>query len=114
MKSFWEKSLKIINNRKRYFQVDIGTQMDQIFALLDIGHSYNEDEIDELINDSDTEFITPEVNVFTSVLTPEASFHFADEGTTHTKDLETNEKRIKPEKKYSKYMEMQQFYTLTK
>ena len=73
--------------------------MNQIFALLDTVHSYNEDEIDELMNDSDTEFIAPEANVFTSVLRPEVSFHFVDEGTTHTKDLETNEKRIKLEKK---------------
>ena len=73
--------------------------MDQIFALLDTVHSYNEDEIDELMNDSDTEFIAPEANVFTSVLRPEVSFQFVDEGTTHTKDLETNEKRIKLEKK---------------
>ena len=66
--------------------------------------SYNENEIDELMNDSDTKFISPEGiklndNPDTaSVLTLEANVHVVDEGTTtHTKELETNKKKKKPE-----------------
>ena len=48
------------NNWKRYFHTDSGASTDQIFALLDTVQSDNEDEIDELMNDFDTEFIALE------------------------------------------------------
>ena len=47
-------------NRKIYFHVDSGTSTDQIFALLDTVQSDYEDEIDQIMNDYDKEFITPE------------------------------------------------------
>ena len=47
-------------NRKIYFHVDSGTSADQIFALLDTVQSDYEDEIDQIMNDYDKEFITPE------------------------------------------------------
>ena len=49
-----------MNNRKIYFHIDCGTSMDPIFALLDAVQSDNEDEINELMNDFDTEFIDSE------------------------------------------------------
>ena len=49
------------NNRKIYFHIDSGTSMDQIFALLDAVQSDNKDEINELMNDFDMEFIDSEV-----------------------------------------------------
>ena len=70
--------------------------MDQIFALLDTVQSEHKDEIEKLMNDLDMEFIASEEVKLTdnpynaSFLTPEANIHVVDEGTTHTKELETS------------------------
>ena len=48
------------NNRKRHFDIDSDASTGQVFTLLDAVQSNNEDEIDELMNDFDTEFIAPE------------------------------------------------------
>ena len=48
------------NNQKKYFHIDSGTSTDQIFALFDIVQSDKKNEFEELINDSDTDFIAPE------------------------------------------------------
>ena len=77
-------------------------------------------QIDELMNDSDMEFIAPEEIELTDhsenkiVLTPLANVHFADEGITHTKELETNKKRKKSGKKYPNHMETQRFSTFSR
>ena len=63
----------------------------QVFTILDAVKSNNEDEINKLINDFDTEFIASKEieptdnqgNV--SALTLEANLHIVDRGTTHTK-----------------------------
>ena len=63
----------------------------QVFTILDAVKSNNEDEINELINDFDAEFIASKEieptdnqgNV--SALTLEANLHIVDRGTTHTK-----------------------------
>ena len=61
------------------------------------------------MNDSDTEFIAPEEIEFTdnrdnaSVLKPELNDHVFEEGTTHTKELETNKKRKNPEENTRSY-----------
>ena len=87
------------NNRKRYFHIDSGTSTEQIFALLDTAQRDNKD--DELMNDSDKEFLAPEQIKLTnnprnaSVLTPEANVHVVDEGVTHTKQRENNKKTKK-------------------
>ena len=66
--------------------------------------SDNEDEIDELMNDFDTEFIAPEEIKLTanpsngSSLRLQANANVVDQGTTHTKELETDEKRKKTQK----------------
>ena len=44
-------------DRKRYFHIDKSTSSEQIYALLDDVDSADEDVKDNLMNDSDTEFI---------------------------------------------------------
>ena len=48
------------NCRKRYFHIDENSNGEQIYALLDDVESADEDDIDNLMNDSDTEFIVKE------------------------------------------------------
>ena len=48
------------NGRKRYFHIDENASSEQIYALLDDVESADEDDIDNLMNDSDTEFIAEE------------------------------------------------------
>ena len=45
------------NGRKRYFHIDESASSEQIHALLDDVESADEDDIDNLINDSDAESI---------------------------------------------------------
>ena len=79
------------NNRKRHFDIDSDASTGQVFTLLDAVQSNNEDEIDELMNDFDTEFIAPKEIKLTdnqsnlSALTLKANVHIVDPGTTHTK-----------------------------
>ena len=47
------------NNWKRHFDIDSDPSSDQVFTLLDTVQSDNEDEIDQLMNNFDTEFIAP-------------------------------------------------------
>ena len=48
------------NGRKRYFHIDENASSEQIYALLDVVGSADKDDIDKLMNDSDTEFIAEE------------------------------------------------------
>ena len=48
------KDLKNEEKPKKIFHFDKGTPMDQIFALLDTVQSDNKNDIDKLMNDSDT------------------------------------------------------------
>ena len=69
------------NGRKRYFHIDENASSEQIYALLDDLESADEDDIDNLLNDSDTEFIAEEIITQaacmqnTSLITPEANLH---------------------------------------
>ena len=81
--NFSWKLPKINNNRKKYVHINNHTSSDQIFALLDNVQSDEEEDIEELMNDSDTEFFTndeyrekivPNSNN-ADILTPEASIH---------------------------------------
>ena len=71
--------------------MDSDASTDQVFTLLNSVQSNNEDEIDELMNDFDTEFIAPEEIKLTdnqgnvSALTLGTNVHIVDQGTTHTK-----------------------------
>ena len=71
------------NNTKKYVQINNPTSSDQIFALLDNVQSDEEEDIQELINDSDTEFFAKNEDIENvvpdsenaAILTPEASIH---------------------------------------
>ena len=93
------------NNQKRPFQIGSDASADQVFKLLDAVQSDKEDEIDKLVNDFDTRYIAPEEIELTdnpsnmSALRLEVNIHVADQGITHTKEIETNKKRKKSQKK---------------
>ena len=48
------------NSKKRYFHIDKNASSEQIHALLDDAESADEDDIDNLMNDSDIEFMSEE------------------------------------------------------
>ena len=96
-----------MNKQKRYFHIDSGISMGNIFTLLDTAQNDNEDEIDESMNDSETKFKVPEeIKVNDNpdnarVLTTEADIYIFDKGTTHTKELGTNKKKKKVKRNVS-------------
>ena len=69
--------------QKKYVQINNHTSSDQIFALLDNVQSDEEEDIEELMNDSDTEFFANDEDIENiisdsdnaDILTPEASIH---------------------------------------
>ena len=69
------------NGRKRYFHIDENASNKQIYTLLDDVESADKDGIDNLMNDSDTEFIADEEitkatsTQDTSLTTPEPNLH---------------------------------------
>ena len=69
------------NGRKRYFHIGENASSKQIYALFDDVESADEDDIDNLINDSDTKFIVEEEisqaasTQDTSLTTPAANLH---------------------------------------
>ena len=69
------------NGRKRYFHIDEDASSRQIYALLDDVESVDEDGIDNIMDDSDTEFIAKEEitqaasTQDNSLTTPEANLH---------------------------------------
>ena len=69
------------NGRKRYFDIDENTSSEQIYASLVDVESADEDDIDNLMNDSDAEFIAEEEiaqaasTQGTSLTTPEANLY---------------------------------------
>ena len=80
--------------RKKHFNIDENISSEQIHALLDNVDSDDEEEKDNLINDSETEFIADEEilpannTLDTSLTTPEANIHV----------IRDNEKSKKPDK----------------
>ena len=69
------------NGRKSYFHIDENACSEQIYALWDDVESPDENDIDNLMNDSDTEFIAEEEITLaasthdTSLTTPETNLH---------------------------------------
>ena len=51
-------------NRKKYVQINNHTSSDQIFALLDNVQSDDEEDIEELVNDSDKRFFANETRTY--------------------------------------------------
>ena len=77
------------NKRKMYVKVYRETGSDDIFALLDKVNSDLEDDIDNLMNNSDTKFLLEEIleNELDShdeplnLLVPEANYHVVENPT---------------------------------
>lgn len=69
--------------RKRYYEITEDTTSDDIFAILDAVESDNDDDIDNEMNDSDTEFVTIEEDIClhsddtddNNILMPSANIH---------------------------------------
>ena len=86
-------------NCKKYFHIECGASTEQILKLLDNVQKEKKDEIDELMNDSNMDFLAPEEIEVTgnpyiaSVLTPEAIVHIVDKVITHFLELEANKKK---------------------
>ena len=80
------------NGRKRYFHIDRKASSEQIYALIDDVESAHEDNIDNLMNNLDTEFIAEEEitqtasTQDTSLTTPEANLHVAQSGKEERKE----------------------------
>ena len=85
------------NGRKRYFHFDENASSEQIYALLDDEESADEDYLDNLVNDSDTQFIAEEevtqaaTTQDTSLTTPESNLH-AEPSDNQSKMKEKNRK----------------------
>ena len=77
------------NNRKKYVQIKNHTSSNQIFALLDNVQSDEEEDIKELMNDSDTEFFGNDEDI-EDILSPEASIHIVKD---NEKEQGKNSKR---------------------
>ena len=85
------------NSRKRYLHIHENASSEQILALLDDVESADEDDIDNLMNDSDTEFIAEEeitqasTTQDTCLTTPEANLHVVP-SDNQSKKKEKNKK----------------------
>ena len=85
------------NGRKRYFHIDENAGSEQVYALLDDVESADEDDIDNLMNDSGTEFIAEEEitqaasTQDTLSTTPEANLHVVP-SDNQSKKKEKNKK----------------------
>ena len=85
------------NSRKKYFHIDGKASNEQIYALLDDVDSADENDIDNLINDSDTEFIAEEEitqaarTQDTSLATPDANLQVVP-SDNQSKKKEKNKK----------------------
>ena len=98
------------NKRKKYVRIDRNTRSEEIFALLDEVNNEEEEDIEKLINDSDTEFIVDE-NLDNdidsddeplSALIPEANIHVAKSSTAEANMEESNVVWEKESKQKSK------------
>ena len=98
------------NKRKKYARIDRNTRSEKIFALLDEVNSDQEDDIDNLMSDSETEFtvdenldneIDPDDEPL-SVLMPEANIHVVKISTAEANMEESNVVCEKESKQKSK------------
>ena len=98
------------NKRKKYARIDRNTRSEEIFAVLDEINSDQEEDIDNLMNDSETEFTVDE-NLDNeidsddeplSVLIPEANIHVVKISTAEENMEESNVVCKKESKQKSK------------
>ena len=98
------------NKKKKYVRTDRNTRSEEIFPLLDEVNSDQEEDIENLMNNSDTEFIVDENldnNIDSddeplSVLIPEANIHVVKSSTAETNMEESNVVCEKESKQKSK------------
>ena len=74
------------NKHKKYIRIESDISNDELFAMFDEIDSGDESDIENMLNDSDTEFlcdkpITTMANDIHKFLVPEANFHVASEAT---------------------------------
>ena len=74
------------NKHKKYIRIESDISNDELFAIFDEIDSGDESDIENILNDSDTELlcdkpITTMTNDMHKVLVPEANFHVASEAT---------------------------------
>ena len=87
------------NKRKRYYHIDENTSSNEVFAILSEVESNDESEIDDIMNDSDTEFISiepltqpdEEENRKSAVLVPEANVHVVSVEPERSNDSEVSQ-----------------------
>ena len=87
------------NGRKRYFHIDENAGSEQIYPLLNAVESADEDNVDNLMNISATEFIAEEENYTSSWkhstlpwTTPEANLHVIP-SDNQSKERQNNNKQ---------------------
>ena len=97
-------------SKKNYIKIDVTTSTEEIFALLDNVNSDVEDDIDEVLNDSNTEFYVEEETYNSSatnstqiehnLLIPEANAHVLEntEEKQNTSKNQNNKKKNKANK----------------
>ena len=79
-RGFYKNIIMKRNNRKRYVHIDRETGSNEIFALLDKTESETESDIENLLKDSDTEYIAEELILDNKeeshqILTPERTVY---------------------------------------
>ena len=79
-----------INSRKRYFHIDENASSEQIYALLDDVESAEKDDINNLINDSDTAASTQDF----PLTTPEANLHVVPNGNQSKKNQNNKKEEL--------------------
>ena len=85
------------NVRKRYFHIDENGSSEQIYVLVDDVQSTDDDDIDNLMNDPDTELIAEEEitqaasTQDTFLTTPEANLHVVP-SDNQSKEKEKNKR----------------------
>lgn len=99
-----DKGMELNNKRKHYVKIDRNTTSDQVFALLDAVESDEEDDIENLMNDSDTEFVGNEDEIgddkegenenVHDILVPDANIHLIPNATKE-KENKINEGKKK-------------------
>ena len=102
--------MNLNNKRKKYARIDRNTRSEEIFAVLDEINSDQEEDIDNLMNDSETEFTVDENldndfdsdNEPLSVLIPEANIHVVKISTAEENMEESNVVCKKESKQKSK------------
>ena len=86
------------NGRRRYFHLDENASSKQIYTLLDDVESADEDGIDNLMNDSDTEFIAEQEitqaasTQDTSLTRPDTNLHVVTSDNQSKKKKRTKKK----------------------